>query len=101
MSTWYRGDQSIAAFLSEYALAERWRHLPTSVSGQIAVGCYRFDTDSGDYRAHALDVLTLRGARIAAVTAFLPPATLPRAARARGISAPLFSRLGLPQRLAP
>jgi RNA polymerase sigma-70 factor, ECF subfamily len=53
------------------AAGVRWRHIATSTNGQLAVGCYLWDERQGHYRADALDVLTLRGNRIAAVTAFL------------------------------
>jgi RNA polymerase sigma-70 factor (ECF subfamily) len=67
-------------------LRERWRHLPARANGQPAVGCYTWDPGSGVYRARVLDVLSLDGARIAAVTAFLAPA--------------VFRSFGLPDELA-
>jgi RNA polymerase sigma-70 factor, ECF subfamily len=35
------------------------------------VGCYAWDEAAGTYAAYALDVLELRGDRIAAIVAFL------------------------------
>lgn len=80
---WYQGRASIADFLVAGPLTEQWRHRPTRANGQLAVGCYRLDTESGAYRAAVIDVLTLRGTEIAAVTAFVDPE--------------LFARFGLPE----
>jgi RNA polymerase sigma-70 factor (ECF subfamily) len=73
----YRGRAAIAAFLSVGPLsgAWRWRHRPTRANGQPAVDGY-WDAEAGTYRLRALDVLTLRDGRIAAVTAFLDPTVL-------------------------
>jgi RNA polymerase sigma-70 factor (ECF subfamily) len=75
--TWYRGA-ALRVFLRDYPLADRWRHRPTRTNGQPAALCYRLDEDTGVFRLHAVDVLTLAGSRIAAVTAFLDPAVFPR-----------------------
>ncbi len=58
---------------------------PTRASGQLAVGCYVWDAERGDYEAAVLDVLTVRGDRIAEVTGFIAPR--------------LFARFGLPDRI--
>jgi RNA polymerase sigma-70 factor (ECF subfamily) len=76
MSTWYSGHETIAAFLTEHALAQRWRHLPARANGQVAVGCYMWDERRGSFVASVLDVLTLRGGQIAEVTAFVDPTVL-------------------------
>jgi RNA polymerase sigma-70 factor (ECF subfamily) len=54
-------------------------------NGQAAVGCYLWNAARGAYLFHAIDVLTLRGGRIAAITAFLDDA--------------LFAGFGLPDEL--
>jgi RNA polymerase sigma-70 factor (ECF subfamily) len=86
--TWYRGRQAVAAFYALKALSGelRWRHVSTRANGQPAVGCYVWDGESGGYGAHVLDVLTLRGSRIAGITSFLDPA--------------VFRSFGLPDRLS-
>jgi RNA polymerase sigma-70 factor, ECF subfamily len=81
-ASWFRGHEAITGFLVEGPLRERWRHLPARANGQPAVGCYRWDAQTGSYRAAVLDVLTLDGARIAAVTGFVTP--------------DIFGRFGLP-----
>jgi RNA polymerase sigma-70 factor (ECF subfamily) len=84
---WYRGHEAITGFLVEGPFRERWRHLPAQANGQPAVGCYRWDADHGAYVAAVLDVLTLDGGRIAAITAFVTP--------------DVFRRFGLPEELPP
>jgi RNA polymerase sigma-70 factor (ECF subfamily) len=83
MAIWYRGRAAVAAFQTEHVLTQRWRHLPARASGQLAAGCYMWDAERGHYAAAVLDVLTLRGDRIADVTGFVNPA--------------LFARFGLPE----
>jgi RNA polymerase sigma-70 factor (ECF subfamily) len=78
LTTWYQGREAVAAFLDEYPGTVRWRHLSTSANGQVAVGCYAWDDERQHYVASVLDVLTLRGAKIAQVTAFINPRLFPR-----------------------
>jgi RNA polymerase sigma-70 factor, ECF subfamily len=83
---WYGGLGAITVFLRECALNDvSWRHLPTHASGQPAVGCYMLSEDRSRYELKVIDVLTLSGARIAAVTAFLTPG--------------VYRRFGLPETL--
>jgi len=84
-SGWYQGLDDIVAFLTRSPFQVRWRHLPTVVNGQLAVACYIWDAERGDFEAGVIDVLTLRGDRIAEVTAF--------------IGGEVFPRFGLPARL--
>ncbi|WP_214366960.1 nuclear transport factor 2 family protein [Pseudonocardia sp. H11422] len=82
LPSWYRGHEAITDFLVRMPFQVRWRHLPVRANGQQAVGCYAWDEQAGAYLGRILDVLTIRGDRIAAVTAF--------------IDAELFPRFGLP-----
>jgi RNA polymerase sigma-70 factor, ECF subfamily len=92
---WFRGTETVSAFLSDYPLRERWRHLPTRANGQLAVGCYMFDGER--YAAAVLDVLTLRGDKVVDVTAFLAPWVFRRFGEAEGfMTEPMFARFGLP-----
>ncbi len=77
------------------AVAESWlmpsraptglRYARTWANGQPALGTYAWDAGAGAHLAIALDVLTLRGARIAGVVAFRTPG--------------VFRRFGLPEAL--
>jgi len=85
--TWFRGREALAAFCRRWPLSGelRWRHLPAHANGQPAVGCYTWDESESAYTARVLDVLALRGERIAEITAFVDPSGFPR--------------FGLPERL--
>ncbi len=79
--TWWRGREVIAAFAAQPV----HRYLPTRANGQPANAAYRWDAQTGSYVAEALEVLTLEGARVKAMTAFMMPG--------------VFQRFGLPDHL--
>jgi RNA polymerase sigma-70 factor (ECF subfamily) len=93
-AAWFQGE-SLREWLVSDPLRERWRHLPTQANGQLAVGCYLFDQGQGCYTPGVIDVLTLDGDRIAAVTAFVVHAD----PQAPGAAAEVFARFGLPAEL--
>jgi hypothetical protein len=78
---WWRGREVIAAF----AVEPFHRYLPTRANGQAANAAYRCDAEKGSYVAEALEVLTLEGAQVKEMTAFMMPA--------------IFHRFGLPDEL--
>ncbi|MGC5031334.1 sigma-70 family RNA polymerase sigma factor [Micromonospora sp. DT229] len=84
LRVWYEGRPAIRGFLVEVVRSYRWRFLPGWANGQLAFGTYRWDEAQGSYLPAGLDLLTLRGARIAEVVSFLDAA---------------FPRYGLPARL--
>jgi RNA polymerase sigma-70 factor (ECF subfamily) len=75
LPTWYRGRDQVASFLSRWQLARatRWRLIPTRANGQLAFGLYAWDDKTQTFMPRAIDVLTLRGAQIEQITAFLTP----------------------------
>ena len=81
---WYEGQQAIRSFLVEAVRSNRWRFLPAGANGQLAFGTYRWDDAHEAYLPAGLDLLALRGPRVAEVVSFL--------------DAP-FPRFGLPARL--
>ena len=87
----YRGRADVTRFLVAGVFPERWRHLATTANGQLAVAGYTYDASSDHYGACALDLLDLRGGRIALVTGFLSSQT--------GGVGELFARFGLPKQL--
>ncbi|HET7014802.1 MAG TPA: sigma-70 family RNA polymerase sigma factor [Streptosporangiaceae bacterium] len=95
--TWYHGHDRITEFLTTYVFGVDWRHAATSANGQLAVGCYIYDQDQGYYLGSVVDVLTLEGDRIAAVTGF-QVAELLRKSGADGavLGTEIFPQLGLP-----
>ena len=87
-ASWYRGRDAIAdSWLMPGGPPPRLRYVPTRANGQLALGTYQWDRRGRRYLPIALDVLTLRGTRIAEVTAFRTTA--------------VFRRFGLPDELPP
>jgi RNA polymerase sigma-70 factor (ECF subfamily) len=75
----WRGREAVGdSWLMPGGPPPRLRYLPASANGQLALGTYVLDADRQRYRAIALDVLTLRGARIADIIAFRTPDVFPR-----------------------
>ena len=83
---WWRGREAIAQLFIA-AGAPRIRHVAISANAQRAVAWYVWDPDRRTYTPSALEVLTLEGAGIKQITAFVLPA--------------LFSSFGLPDEVAP
>jgi RNA polymerase sigma-70 factor (ECF subfamily) len=84
-ASWYRGSAAVEAFLP--VAQGLWRLVPGRANGQLAFGAYRWNDEAGSYGPRVLDVLTLDGPRIAAVTAFGSPE--------------IFGSFGLPDELSP
>jgi RNA polymerase sigma-70 factor (ECF subfamily) len=85
--TWFRGHEAIATFLEGWPFAggNRWRTVPTRANGQPAFAEYIWNAEEKRFIPHAIIVLTLDGARIGEMNAFLTPEA--------------FERFGLPNRL--
>jgi RNA polymerase sigma-70 factor (ECF subfamily) len=82
-ASWYRGRDAIGdSWLMPGGPPPRLRYVPTRANGQLALGTYALDREAGCFLPIALDVLTLRGARIADITVFRAPE--------------VFGRFGLP-----
>jgi RNA polymerase sigma-70 factor (ECF subfamily) len=75
LPTRYRGRGEVALFLGGWTLAgvKRWRLLPARANGQLGFGAYVWDEETHAFMAHGINVLTLRGAQIEEITAFLTP----------------------------
>jgi RNA polymerase sigma-70 factor (ECF subfamily) len=109
LASWYGGLAEIEAFLRRGPLSGewRWRHRPARANGGLAVGTYTWVEAAGAHIPFSLDVLTMEGDRIKAVTAFVVrPADTPDgysrwpqyAADPSRVQA-VFTRFGLPDRL--
>jgi RNA polymerase sigma-70 factor (ECF subfamily) len=95
--TWFRGLAAVRDFLVRYPLTDRWVHRPVRANGQLAVAGYVYDADRPGFVPMAVDVLTLSGDKIAAVTGFLAiELTGPDRKPGWGSGAELFERFGLP-----
>ncbi len=80
LPSWYGGRDAVATFLRGWPLShvKRWRLIPTRANGQLAFGAYLWDDETGVFLPHGVNVLTLRGAEIEEITAFLTPEPFPR-----------------------
>jgi RNA polymerase sigma-70 factor, ECF subfamily len=87
-ASWCQGRDAVAdSWLMPGGPAPRLRYVPARANGQPTVAAYLLDPRTGSYVPLALDVLTIRGASIAEITAFRSPE--------------LFPLFGLPERLNP
>ena len=75
---WFRGRDHIGRFLGRWVLTTpgRFTTVPVAANGQPALAVYERAAD-GSRHAHAIQVLDVRGSRIAGVVAFLDPALFP------------------------
>lgn len=71
LTAWYAGHDAIRGFLVEGPLQHRWRLLPARANGQLAFGTYMWNTERDAYVPAGLDLLALRGRRVAEVVSFL------------------------------
>jgi RNA polymerase sigma-70 factor (ECF subfamily) len=73
LATWWLGRDSIATWARNSSMSGDWiwKAVHTRANGQVALGFYALDRDSGDYLPFALNLLTFRGREIADVTAFI------------------------------
>ena len=78
MPTWFRGRKNILRFLGTRVLTSPgvFSLVPVAANGQPAVAVYRCAED-GARRAYGVQVLTVRGPRVASVVAFLDPGLFP------------------------
>jgi RNA polymerase sigma-70 factor (ECF subfamily) len=111
LASWFGPRDELAIFLAEFPLsgAWRWKTVRTTANGQVALAFYAWDDEAQAYLPFALNVLTLRGAKVADIVAFAVRSIEPseREAYARWVDQPVdetrlestFDRFGLPARL--
>ncbi|HET9419519.1 MAG TPA: sigma-70 family RNA polymerase sigma factor [Nocardioides sp.] len=72
--TWYAGREAVRDFLRKTPLrGQNWRVLPSHANGQVGFATYRVAEDTSVYHWHSMEVITLRGDRIAEIIAFIDP----------------------------
>ena len=111
LASWYGPLDQLEQFLAGWPLSGiwDWRALRTTANGQPALGFYTWDEGEGRYLPFALNVLTLSGAKVKDIVAFVvrttedaDPDTLAHWA-AQPTEAPrviaVFERFGLPSHL--
>ncbi|MFC6080656.1 sigma-70 family RNA polymerase sigma factor [Sphaerisporangium aureirubrum] len=72
---WYRGLTAVTDFATRVPLTAcgSWRHIPVTANAQPAVACYLRNAGTGPHLPWSVNVLTLRGDRVAAITSFVGP----------------------------
>ena len=77
LAAWFTGLEGLTGFLHHGPLSGewRWRHAATRANGQAAVGAYTWQEEHRTHLPFALDVLTLDGAKIKAITSFITRST--------------------------
>jgi RNA polymerase sigma-70 factor (TIGR02960 family) len=77
LPAWFSGRADIGRFLAGRMFATPWRLVPISANGQLAFACYQSqegDQGAGRFRLGAINVVGLRGGRVAELTGFIDPA---------------------------
>ena len=77
LPAWFSGRAHIGRFLAGRMFATPWRLVPISANGQLAFACYqgqRGDQGAGRFRLGAINVVGLRGGRVAELAGFIDPA---------------------------
>jgi len=76
LPAWYAGAADVGRFFADRIFATPWRLVPIQANGQTGFGCYIRQTGRERFELGAVNVLSLRGERIAWIAAFLDPAAL-------------------------
>ena len=72
--TWFRGRDTVAAFLgTRLGGGLKWRLTPARAGGQLAARAHLWDPAAGDFRLHHTVVLTLKAELIDEIDAFFEP----------------------------
>jgi RNA polymerase sigma-70 factor (TIGR02960 family) len=77
LPAWFDGRADIGRFMTQRMWETPWRLVPARANGQLAVACYQGSAPGAPetpFRLSAINVITLRGGRIAELTGFLDPA---------------------------
>jgi RNA polymerase sigma-70 factor (ECF subfamily) len=74
LPAWFAGRDAVGRFLSERLFATPWRLVPIGANAQLAVACHQGDPVTGRFRLSAVNVLSVRGGRIAELAGFVDPA---------------------------
>ena len=111
LASWFGPRDVMAEFLRLWPLSGtwRWKTRITTANGQPAIGFYAWDDDAATHLPFALNVLTIRGDKVADVVAFAVRSIEPseREAYHRWVDQPAdekrlagaFARFGLPDRV--
>jgi RNA polymerase sigma-70 factor (TIGR02960 family) len=73
LPAWFDGRAGVRRFFAERVFETPWRLIPLRANGQLGFACYVRETGASDFTLGAINVLTIRGGKVAAITGFLDP----------------------------
>jgi RNA polymerase sigma-70 factor (TIGR02960 family) len=73
LPAWFQGREPVGRFFAERVFATPWRLVPLRANGQLGFACYMREPGADRFRLGAINVLDLRGGRIAQISGFLDP----------------------------
>ena len=76
LPAWFDGLVSVRRFFADRVFQTPWQLTCVQSNAQLATACYQQAEPDGPFRLGALNVLTVRDGRIAALSGFLEPALL-------------------------
>lgn len=75
LPAWFEGSAAVSRFFAERIFATAWRLVPLRANGQIGVAGYLRAPGGARFELAGVNVLSVRGGRIAWIASFLDPAT--------------------------
>lgn len=73
LPAWFLGREHVGQFFTDRVFALQWRLVPIAVNAQLGFACYVREAGADTFRLGAVNALTLRDGRIAAISAFIDP----------------------------
>jgi RNA polymerase sigma-70 factor (TIGR02960 family) len=71
LPAWFSGRDHVARFFADRVFATPWRLVSLRANGQLGFACYILEPGADRYRPGAVNLLTLRGGRVAEINGFL------------------------------
>lgn len=78
LPAWFDGREAVARFIADRLLTTPWQLVPLWANGQPGFACYILMPGETAYRLGAINLLSIRDGRVAAVNSFLDPVLLGR-----------------------
>jgi RNA polymerase sigma-70 factor (ECF subfamily) len=75
LPAWFDGREDVGRFFAERVFATPWRLESLQANGQLGFACYLRSPGADHFQLGAVNVLSLRGGRVAWIAGFLDPAT--------------------------
>jgi RNA polymerase sigma-70 factor (ECF subfamily) len=73
LPAWFLGRDDVCRFFTDRVFATSWRLIPLSVNAQLGFACYSREAGADTFRLGAVNAVTLRDGKIAAINGFIDP----------------------------